>query len=164
MIAGHAAETALLFAYGGLLAVAVVTDVAALQIPDFVPLALALLFVPAALLSPAPVDWLSHVAAAAISLVVGIGLFAWGKLGGGDVKLIAAVALWHGLKLLPALVLSIGIAGGIAAILCVLLRWAGLGRCLAARGTDLVALRAGADIPYAVAIAGAAGLLLLMPR
>ena len=164
MIAGGVPELALLVAYGGLLAVAVVTDVAALRIPNFVPLALALLFVPAALISSEPIDWVSHLAAAAIALGVGIGLFAWGKLGGGDVKLIAAVALWQGLRLLPAFVLLIGIAGGAAAILCLLLRWAGLGRFLAARGTDLVALRAGADIPYAVAIAAAAGLLLLAPR
>lgn len=164
MIAGRAAEIAPLAAYCGLLAVAVATDVRDLRIPNFVPLFVALLFVPAALLSPGPVHWASHLAAAAISLVVGVGLFAWGKLGGGDVKLIAAVALWQGLKLLPAFVLLIGIVGGIAAVLCLLLRWAGLGRFLAARGADLVALRAGADIPYAVAIAGAAGLLLLVPQ
>ena len=164
MIAGRAAEIALFIAYGGLLAAAVASDVAALRIPNFVPLALALLFLPAALLSPGPVDWLSHLGAAAIALAVGIGLFAWGKLGGGDVKLIAAVALWHGLRLLPALVLLIGIIGGIAAILVLVLRWAGVGRFLAARGADLVALRTGADIPYALAIAGAGGLLLLLPR
>jgi prepilin peptidase CpaA len=164
MNAGGMAGIAFLLAYGGLLAVAVASDVATLRIPNFVPLALALLFVPAALLSPRPVDWVSHLAAAAISLVVGIGLFAWGKLGGGDVKLIAAVALWHGLQPLPALVLLIGIVGGIVAILCLLLRWAGLGRFLAARGADLVALRAGAEIPYAVAIAGASGLLLSIAR
>lgn len=164
MSAGGTAQIAFLLAYGGLLAVAVANDVASLRIPNFVPLAVALLFLPAALLSPGPIDWVSHLAAAAISFGVGIGLFAWGKLGGGDVKLIAAVALWHGLKPLPELVLLIGIVGGIVAILCVLLRWAGLGRFLAVRGADLVSLRAGAEIPYAVAIAGASVLLFSIPR
>jgi len=146
--------------YSLLLAIAAVTDIATLKIPNFVSLLLAALFPAAAALAAHPIVWLSHVAAGLAMLAIGIGLFAWGKLGGGDVKLIAAVALWHGLGLLPSLLLLIGIVGGLLSIACLLLRWARIGVFLAARGIPSVSLQSGADIPYAVAIATACWLLL----
>jgi prepilin peptidase CpaA len=152
-------EIVVLSGYGGLLATAVITDVGWLRIPNLVPLLLAVLFVVAQILSPQP-NWLSHLAAGLLVFAVGFGLFAWGKLGGGDVKLIAVVALWHGLWLLPALLLLIGLAGGVVALACIAVRQSGIGTYLAAHGIDAVSLQDGAGVPYAVAIAAASALLL----
>jgi prepilin peptidase CpaA len=145
--------------YAGLLAVAVISDVATLRIPNWISVLLVAAFVAAALLAAEPVDWFSHLAAGIIVLLVGMALFAWGKLGGGDVKLLAAVSLWHGLPLLPALVLAIGIAGGILALACLALRRMDVGPLLEARGWRAASLARGMGIPYAVAIAAGCGLL-----
>ena len=154
------AQLLLAAGYSLLLAIAAATDIATLKIPNFVSLLLAALFPAAAALAVHPVVWLSHLAAGLAMLAIGVGLFAWGKLGGGDVKLIAAVALWHGVGLLPSLLLLVGIIGGVVSIACLVLRWARIGVFLAARGIPSVALQPGADIPYAVAIAVACWLLL----
>jgi prepilin peptidase CpaA len=146
--------------YSLLLAIAVVTDIATLKIPNSVSLLLAALFPAAAAVSPHPVAWVSHLAAGAVMLVAGLVLFAWGKLGGGDVKLIAAVSLWHGFHLLPSLLLLTGMLGGVLSIACLVLRRARVGVFLAAHGIPSVSLQAGADIPYAVAIASACWVLL----
>ncbi len=151
-------ELLVLSGYGGLLAAAVISDIGWLRIPNLVPLLLAALFVVAEALSPEP-NWLSHLAAGGLVFAVGFGLFAWGKLGGGDVKLIAVVALWHGLWLLPALLLLIGLAGGVVALACITVRQSGLGTYLAAHGIDAVSLQQGAGVPYAVAVAVASAFL-----
>lgn len=162
MIGGVPAAMVLLPVYGGLLAIAAITDLAYLRIPNFIPIALTLAFLIAAALSPRPVDWISHLGAGGIVLAVGMGLFAWGKIGGGDVKLCAAAALWNGWGLLPSLLLAIGIIGGLVAVFCVVLRQFGVGFLFERYGIPSVALQAGQGIPYGVAIA--AGCLLLLPN
>lgn len=150
-------------AYGGLLLTSMLTDIRWLRIPNLIPLLLIVLFLvvaAATALSGRPVNWGSHLLAGGIVLVVGIGLFAWSKIGGGDVKLLTAVALWHGLRLLPALLIGVALAGGVLAIICVAMRRSGLGVFLASRGVQTVVLEDGAGIPYAVAIVAACGLLL----
>ena len=92
---------------GGLLAAAVAADVASRRIPNAVvaPIAAAGL----------GVQWMSGgPAAAGLSALVALGVLAllilpWmsGKLGGGDVKLIAATAIWIGpSRVLPFLALT----------------------------------------------------------
>jgi|SRR5579859_1132528 len=144
--------------YAGALGTAVITDVIALQIPNWISVLLVATFFAAAALAPTPVDWISHLAAGFIVLTLGIGLLAWNKLGGGDVKLLAAVSLWNGLPLLPALVLTIGIAGGGVALACIALRRLGVGPLLEARGFQAASLAAGRGIPYAAAIAVGCGI------
>jgi prepilin peptidase CpaA len=76
--------------------------------------------------------------------------FARGWLGGGDVKVMTDCACWAALGTLAAL---IAIAGGVLALVLMLLR---CGLALAGvTGDDAPSLvRAGADLPYAVGIAG----------
>jgi prepilin peptidase CpaA len=50
-------------------------------------------------------------------------LFALNMLGGGDVKLLAAVALWLGMNKLAALLILVGIVGGIFALFWLAMRW-----------------------------------------
>ncbi len=59
---------------------------------------------------------------AASLLVVIPGLWVWqrGWLGGGDIKLLAALAIWSGIADLPSLLLVVGLAGGGLALLYIL--------------------------------------------
>ena len=68
----------------------------------------------------AAIAW--HWGLAAIVLVCGIGFFAFGIMGGGDVKLAAATSLWLGWEhTLPYLVVA-SLMGGVLTILIVLAR------------------------------------------
>jgi prepilin peptidase CpaA len=80
-------------------------------------------------------------------LLVGTALFSAGMLGGGDVKLLAAVGLWVDFEHAPFLIASVFIAGGLLAV-------AMLSSRLLLRRSSGAALRdRSRRIPYAVAIA-----------
>ena len=71
-------------------------------------------------------------------------------MGGGDVKLLGACALWPGLEGLPTLLLGTMLAGGALAAVALLGR-----RLVGNRGDHAYpGLRSGGPIPYAVAILG----------
>ena len=85
------------------------------------------------------------------ALVLGLGtlLFARGWMGGGDVKLLAASALWFDLGSGWKMLVAVAIAGGLEVITVMLLRlisWPQPWR------EKLAALRRGEDMPYGVAI------------
>ncbi|MFL6779566.1 MAG: prepilin peptidase [Sphingomicrobium sp.] len=92
------------------------------------------------------------------ALVLGLGtlLFARGWMGGGDIKLLAASALWFDLDPGWKMLVAVAIAGGLEAITVMLLRLISWPR--AWRG-KLAVLRRGEDMPYGVAIA--AGVLFM---
>lgn len=140
-----------------LLAAAAVTDIWKFKIPNWVSAALLLLFVPTVLLLPAEVDWLSHFGAGLSVLAVGVVLFARGWLGAGDVKLMAAVALWTGFAYLAQFVFVVALAGGALALMLLVLRLA-IARLPAVRATPDGGslpriLVMGERVPYGVAIA-----------
>ncbi|HEY3916790.1 MAG TPA: prepilin peptidase [Stellaceae bacterium] len=68
------------------------------------------------------IDWLSHIEAGAAVFVGAAILFACRVLGGGDVKLLAAMALWSGLHLVLPLLFLVAIIGGLFALLVLGLR------------------------------------------
>lgn len=104
------------------LVMAGVSDFRTLRIPNWLTGALALAFPIAALAAGQPIDWLSHVGAGVAVFAVAAVLFAFRLMGGGDVKLLAATALWVGFgQLLPFLML-VALVGGVFALVCVLLR------------------------------------------
>lgn len=144
-----------------LLAVACFADIRALRIPNWIPFAIAGLFIVPAVGSVHPIEWwASHVAAGCAVLVVGFMIFAWGKIGAGDIKLLAAAALWCGLPLLPQLLLATGLFGGGVALAIIAGRRLGAGVMMAAFGMPLASLEEGNGAPYAVAIAAAGWFLL----
>jgi prepilin peptidase CpaA len=132
-------------------------DLLTMTIPNRVSSALVVTFPPSALLIG--MDWVafgSHVGAGALMLVVGIGMFARGWLGGGDAKLLAAAALWLGFDHLAGYLLLVAIAGGALALLILSYRnWAPpawmLGQPWAMRLHDKKV-----GIPYGIALAAAA--------
>jgi len=144
-------------AYMALLAVAAACDAYRFKIPNVISLCLVVTFVVGMCLQPFPVNWSSHIGSAALMLAVGLGLFGFGVLGGGDAKLITAVALWSGLDHLPQLLMYIGLAGGAVTILLYVFRRVAFGfgtLDLGARQLVLPrVLVCGEQIPYGLAIA-----------
>ena len=105
---------------GGLVLVAAIWDVFSRRIPNMLPLIIAALYLLQASIAG---DWSSlpwHLLCGMGVLVVGIMIFALGWLGGGDVKLLAALALWAGPDHLVLLLLMTCLAGGILALIYVL--------------------------------------------
>ena len=105
---------------------------------------------------------LSHVGAGALVLVVSFGFFARGWIGGGDAKLAAATAIWLGFGYLMNYLVYASLLGGALTFLLSSSAWC---RC---RGCSLVSsgrsgcIAQGGDIPYGIALAGAA--LLIYPE
>jgi prepilin peptidase CpaA len=103
-----------------------VNDVATFRIPNWANAGVAvgfLLFAGIATLAGAQLPWLLHLAAGAAVFAGGIVLFQLRAMGGGDVKLLAAAALWvgWGVGLLTFLV-YVGLAGGALVLLLLILR------------------------------------------
>ena len=87
--------------------------------------------------------WQNFVVFAAV-LGIGTFLFSRGMLGGGDVKLFAAVGLWADLRTAVGLISTILIAGGVLALVMVAYRMA--------RGKGIRKRAEAGGIPYGVAI------------
>ncbi|SCW85107.1 prepilin peptidase CpaA [Sphingobium faniae] len=133
-----------------LLILAAVQDVAMLRISNLFPLALIALFgVWAAHIGFSTALW-SNALSFLIALGVGTFLFARQWLGGGDVKLLAASALWFPIKGLLPLTVYVTLLGGLLALVFILLR-----RIVPAgnREGGIPALKAKGPVPYGVAIA-----------
>lgn len=142
---------------------AAVSDLFSMKIPNALCLALIILFIPAA--------WLSDMSAAAIGYSVGVAvavfavcflLFVLNVMGGGDAKLLTALALWFGLT--PALLVflvNVAFAGGVLTLVILVIRWKS--HWVTDRGVWLPAsLTTAKKIPYGIAIA--AGALMAMPQ
>ncbi|HET6521571.1 MAG TPA: prepilin peptidase [Geminicoccaceae bacterium] len=100
----------------GLLACAAIEDVRSRRLPNWATAAIALLYPVHVLASPAPVAWPIALAIGAALFAAGALLFAWRVLGGGDVKLIAALGLWSGPEHLALFALVTAFSGGALAL------------------------------------------------
>jgi prepilin peptidase CpaA len=148
-------KTIVLGLFAALVIGAAVRDLASFTIPNWISIALAAAFAPAALLVGVPLPEIGvGLAVGAGMLVVGAGMFALGWIGGGDAKLMAAAALWVGLRGLAPFAIYTALAGGLLALALVALRSAWL-RPLAAAGPGWTQRLAtpGEAAPYGVAIA-----------
>ena len=148
-------KTIVLGLFAALVIGAAVRDLASFTIPNWISIALAAAFAPAALLVGVPLPDIGvSLAVGAGMLVVGAGMFAMGWIGGGDAKLMAAAALWVGLRGLAPFAIYTALAGGLLALALVALRSAWL-RPLAAAGPGWTQRLAtpGEAAPYGVAIA-----------
>ena len=104
----------------------------------------------------------TSVAIAAGILAVGIVFFAFGWMGGGDVKLLAATALWLGLDHTPAFLVYTALFGAALTLAVLRLRLVGAPAFLGGRPwiAQLQSDRAG--VPYGIAVAVAA--LVVFPQ
>jgi prepilin peptidase CpaA len=154
----------LLAVFPALVIVAALKDATSFTIPNWISIALALAFAPAALAGGLSLEGFGlHLAVGFAALVAGIAMFALRWIGGGDAKLFAAASLWLGLAPMPQFLIVTALAGGGLALALVNLRsnWA---RSLIPAGPAWVErLREPkGDAPYGVAIA--AGALVAFPQ
>ena len=138
-----------------LLLAAAVEDAVRLRIANIVVLLVLAGAVLAAILTGPQLSLWQNGAVFIVLLLLGTPMFAAGKLGGGDVKLLAALGLWFDLKGALWMMVAVALAGGVLALLVLAVRsfnWSNDAR------KRIVLLRPGGGIPYGVAIA-AGGLI-----
>jgi prepilin peptidase CpaA len=123
MLANPFVNQVVLLILAGLLIAAAIEDVRRLIIPNRYCLAIVLLYPLHVLASTTPVDWTGGLIVGGILFAVGYALFALGILGGGDAKLLAAVAPWAGPALLAQFIFVTALAGGAVAFAMIIRRW-----------------------------------------
>ncbi|MFZ5668436.1 MAG: A24 family peptidase [Pseudomonadota bacterium] len=157
-------QTLVLLAFPALVIVGAMRDATSFTIPNWISIALAAAFFPAAALMGAGAGQIGLACLVGFgALVAGMGMFAAGWIGGGDAKLFAAAGLWMGLNALFPYLMVTAVAGGGLAVSLLALRSTWL-RPLAARGPVWISRLAtpGENVPYGVAIA--AGALAAFPE
>lgn len=145
------AETLLALALLCLLAAAI-ADVTRFEIPDTLSIALIALAVAFGFTQP-DFPWLLHGGALVLMFGLGALLFSLGWMGGGDVKVLTGTAAWVGLQGLLMQLAGVAIAGGLLALVLIVVRAGGRLADVPADRMPRV-FQAGAPLPYAVAIAG----------
>jgi prepilin peptidase CpaA len=156
------AQALLMILLPALLAAAAAFDLASFTIPNLISLALVLAFLLFGLAAHFSFAVFSlHLLAGMIALVLGFILFARGYIGGGDAKFFAAVALWLGLHDLLTYALVASLFGGLLTVTLLALRQLPLPASLARRDWILKLHEKSSGIPYGVALA--AGALVLLP-
>lgn len=130
----------LLVGLASLLALAALIDVRERRIPNWLTGGVAALYPIYVLASPLPLAWPGALAAASAMFLFGLILFGRQLIGGGDVKLIAAMTLWAGLDHLALFALVTCFAGGGLALASLWYqRWHGvIGAHMAALGWNFV--------------------------
>ena len=100
----------------------VLSDAKRYIISNALNIVLIVIYIAGALLLPIP-TWLPDLGAAALVLVIGLGFFTLGLMGGGDIKLLVVLSLWTGwaVQTLQFVFLT-AIFGGLLVILVLLLR------------------------------------------
>lgn len=111
-----------LLIFAGLLIWAAMSDIRTYKIPNKISLLIAGIY-PAHVLSSTGVDWLGGLGVGAAVLGVGFVIFALRIVGGGDVKLAAATALWAGPEMIGAFLLLTALAGGLLSIVMFIRNW-----------------------------------------
>lgn len=137
--------------------IAAVWDLRSFTIPNSISIAIAAVWPVYAIAAGLGLEAMAYAGATGIGVLF-VGMLGWsrGWVGGGDVKLLSAVALWAGPAGLVPVILHTAIAGGVLSLF-----W------LSSRPLRFVAVRAGLPvaltppkhIPYGIAIAVAAVLL-----
>ncbi len=112
-----------------MLFVAALSDFCKMQIENYVSIVIVSCFCIAYLLSIFTINdvaifdaWWIYLLSVLIAFILSFAMFAVGIIGGGDSKLITAIAAWLGLKGLLVFMLYMSIAGGILAFLAVILK------------------------------------------
>jgi len=146
-----------------LLAVAGIWDLASFTIPNFISLAMIALFGVFMVAAGLPLSSIGlHLLAGVAGLALGFTLFALGWIGGGDAKLFAAIALWLGFSDLLSYALLASVCGGVLTLALLALRQWPLPRTLARQAWILNLHDHRSGIPYGVALA--VGAFILLPN
>lgn len=151
------------------LLVAAVSDIRTFRIPDSLSLLVVALFVASVTFGQSVDSLASHMASMGAAFLLGLVAFRYRIMAGGDVKLITAVSLWIGVKDLHILLTWIALAGGVQAVLVILvhhtkvrLEEGAIGEASKRNGSRLRSELSGQRLPYGVAIAAGAVCTLLL--
>ncbi|WEK42501.1 MAG: prepilin peptidase [Candidatus Sphingomonas colombiensis] len=147
-------QTGLLITLYAVLVSAAVMDIWKLRISNIFPAAVILLFLLWAYSCGWGFQLWQNAIGFALTFMGGLFLFSRGWMGGGDVKLFAAMALWFDFTGVAALYLYTAIGGAILSIAFILLR-----RMLPQRvalSADVPSLKVRGPIPYGLAISAGA--------
>jgi prepilin peptidase CpaA len=148
--------------FPALMAFAASSDLITMTISNRVSILLVGGFLALALMSGMPtMEVLSHAGAGGLVLVVTFGFFTCGWIGGGDAKLAAATAMWFGFDYLLNYLVYASLLGGALTLLLIEVRLVPLPGLLAGQFWAQRLHRKDGDIPYGIALAGAA--LLIYP-
>lgn len=152
-------EAAIFVIFPLCLAMAALTDLFSMTIPNRVSAILLASFI---VIAPfAGLSWADiglHLAAGLLVFSVCFTLFAFNVMGGGDAKLLSAAAVWFGLNMsLAAFAVYVGYLGGVVTILILMMR--NQSNIIMAMGFSLPSsLMVAKKVPYGIAI-GIAGFL-----
>ncbi|HEY4403489.1 MAG TPA: prepilin peptidase [Xanthobacteraceae bacterium] len=148
--------------FPAIMAFAASSDLLTMTISNRVSMLLVGGFLALALMSAmSPAEVLSHAGAGALVLVVSFGFFTRGWIGGGDAKLAAATAMWFGFGYLMNYLIYASLLGGALTLLLIEFRLVPLPGLLAGQFWAQRLHRQDGEIPYGIALAGAA--LLVYP-
>jgi len=112
---------AILVAAALLLILAAVSDARTYRIPNKVCLAVLLLFPFFVITAPSAIEWEQHLMVFGFMLVSGFVMFMLNIAGAGDIKLLAVTGLWSGPHLVAVFLVTTAIAGGLLAVLMIVL-------------------------------------------
>jgi prepilin peptidase CpaA len=147
----------LLMVFPAAMAFAAMMDLFTMTIPNRISLVLVGAFLVVAPLTGMTLeDFAIHIGTGFVVLVIGIALFSFGVLGGGDAKLLAAASLWIGLNDLPAYIFMVALLGG--GLSLAILAYRGVVPPLWAtrQGWTMRLYDKKTGIPYGIALAAAA--------
>lgn len=138
-----------------LMALVIVLDAWKYIIPNWLVGLVVLLWPVMLYMSGWATDWKMGLAAGAGMFAVGFALFSLKLMGGGDVKLLAALSLWTGVAALADFLLFTALLGGALTVLLLAVRplMARVSPAKAMAGTLPRLLTKGAPVPYGLAIA-----------
>ncbi len=105
-----------LMLFAGILVWAAISDLSRYVIPNRVCVALVVLYAAYAGAAPVTPDILGALLIATFVFAVGAAMFGAGLMGGGDVKLMTAVALWAGPTFAVPFIFTTAMAGGLLAM------------------------------------------------
>lgn len=149
----------LLSVFPAALLIAAANDLYEFKIPNWISIALIAAYLACGALLGAPADvMIAGLIAGAAALAAGFALFAFKIFGGGDAKLLAAIAPWIGVSGAAPALFNIAFAGGAVAIALMMFRKAPPLAAYADAPWVMRLYERKGDIPYAVAIA-AGGLM-----
>jgi prepilin peptidase CpaA len=141
-------------AFAGLLLAAAVTDARSYKIPNWISIALVVLFIIAVLASGQPaLGFWPHVAAGLAVLAVGYILYMLTGMGAGDAKLAAAGALWSGVSGLYMVTFTLAVSMAALALSLVALRR--LVPAVSGAEPSTRMLQRGAPVPLGIALSAA---------
>ena len=148
-------QAALLTIFPALMIVAALSDATSYTIPNRISVLLAAAYFPTALALGRPLNEIGlDMGLCVAALVLAMGMFAAGWIGGGDAKLFAVAILWLGWPALLTFLAYASVSGGVLAVILLNIRSTALRPYLESAPSWLARLAEPDEaVPYGVAIA-----------